>query len=81
MAIICLNMYSDYNEFASHQELLEMANMQVAAEISEEDAVLAQSLENEFEIQFSYLRYHYFKYFSGSFTKILHHVSVYYFLL
>ena len=52
---ICLNMYSDYN--ASHQELQEMANMQVAAEISEEDAVLAQSLENEFEIQFSDLRY------------------------
>ena len=51
-------MHSDYNEFASHQEIQEMANMQVAAEISEEDAVLAQSLENEFEIQFSDLRYH-----------------------
>ena len=46
-------MYSDYNEFTSHQELQEMAKMQVAAEISEEDAVLAQSMENEFEIQFS----------------------------
>ena len=50
-------MYSDYNEFTSHQELQEMAKMQVAAEISEEDAVLAQSLENEFVIQLSALRY------------------------
>ena len=51
-------MHSEFNEFTSHQETQEMANLQVAAEISEEDAVLAQSLENELEIQFSDLRYH-----------------------
>ena len=50
-------MLSDYNDFTSHQEFQEMAKLQVAAEISEEDAVLAQSLENEFEIQLSALRY------------------------
>ena len=72
-------MHSDFNEFASHQETQEMANMQVAAEISEEDAVLAQSLENEFEIQFSDLRYQYFKY-SVEVHKLLH-VLVFYFLL
>ena len=36
--------------------------MQGATEIFEEDAVLAQSLENEFEIQFYELRYQYFNY-------------------
>ena len=41
----------------SHQEFQEMAKLQVPAEISEEDAVLAQSLENEFVIQLSALRY------------------------
>ena len=50
-------MLSDYNEFTSHQELQQMAKMQVVAEISEEDAVLAQSMENEFENQLSALRF------------------------
>ena len=44
-------MYSNYDEFASFQELQELAKLQVSAEIkfSEEDAVLAHSLENELE--------------------------------
>ena len=45
-------MHSEFNEFASHQETQELTNMQVAAEISEEVAVFAQSLENELEFQF-----------------------------
>ena len=42
-------MFTNYDEFASFQELQELAKLQVSAEIDEEDAVLAHSLENELE--------------------------------
>ena len=42
---------SDYEELASVLELAELAKLQVSAEIEfhEDDAVLAESLENELE--------------------------------
>ena len=46
-----MEMYTDYDKFASLQEVKELSKLQVSAEMrfSEEDAALAHSLENELE--------------------------------